>query len=237
MKVAVLQADNRPDLEYLVLSQKVNKQACDIFDYQYLFLDLNYSDYGDIHPATKKIYAVNDTLTYTDYDVIVFLDSDAWIQNGNWLNDTIKSLMDEKDKHGCFSRDPYCKINTYINSGSFIIKNNNYIKNMYKNLIDAIKTDPVHCNDWPFDQYYISNYVFKNNKDFIVFVPDILNTPCGKVLRHNWHKNAKMLFDLITLISFMKDNRYVDKNKFIMTNYYDKEDFPNTEESSYEYIL
>jgi hypothetical protein len=58
------------------------------------------------------------------------LDSDAWIQNGYWLNDIINNLINNYEKHGCFSRDPYIKINTFINSGSFIIKNNDFIKEL-----------------------------------------------------------------------------------------------------------
>jgi hypothetical protein len=34
-----------------------------------------------------------------------------------------------------------------------------------------------------------SEYVFNNREHFNVFVPTILNTPIGLVLRHNWSKN------------------------------------------------
>lgn len=236
-KIAILQADNRLDLDYLCLTQNVNKNVCNIFNYEYLFLDLNYTDYGDIHPATKKIHAVNDTLIYTDFDILVFLDSDAWIQNGYWLNDIIKNLIIDDKKHGCFSRDPYLKLNTYINSGSFIIKNNEYTKKMYQSLIDEIDKDNSHANDWPFDQYYISNYVYTNKNDFIIFVPDILNTPTGKVLRHNWKKNFKMYFDLSCLETNVDNDTYVNKSTFELNKYYDTEDFPNIKDNPYEYLL
>jgi hypothetical protein len=236
-KIAVLQADNRINLDYLYLTQSVNKKVCKQFNYEYLFLDLNYADYGDIFPATKKIYAVNDTINYTDFDIIIFLDSDAWIQNGYWLNDVIKNLINDDKKNGCFSRDPYLKINTYINSGSFIIKNNDYTKNMYKNIITNLESDKSHHSEWPFDQYYISDYIHKNRTDFTIFVPDILNTPTGKILRHNWHKNIKMYFDLSCLDSNIDKDSYINKSNFEQDKYYDEEEFPNTLDSAYEYLL
>ena len=124
--------------------------------------------------------------------ILVFLDSDAWIQNGYWLNDIINNLINNQEKQGCFSRDPYLKINTFINSGSFILKINNFTKEMYKNIISDLYSNNAYHNRWPYDQYYISKYIFENKQNFIIFVPNILNSPIGKVLRHNWLKNQKM---------------------------------------------
>jgi hypothetical protein len=234
-KVCVLQTDNRPSLDYLIKTQKVNQKFCDILGYDYLFLHLDNNEYGNIHPATKKIYKVNDFLQNTNYDVVVFLDSDAWIQNGFWLNDIINNLINNDKKQGCFSRDPYKKINTFINSGSFIIKNNDFIKQMYKNIINDLHMNSHYHNRWPFDQYYISNYIFENKEQFVIFIPDILNTPLGQVLRHNWRKNTKMHNDLNTLISLKDEDIYVYKTFFNETEYYDINNFPNTNETCYEY--
>ena len=75
-----------------------------------------------------NINIVNDFLQKNEkYDILVFLDSDAWIQNGYWLNDIINNLINDKQKQDCFSRDPYVKKNTFINSGSFIVKINDFI--------------------------------------------------------------------------------------------------------------
>ena len=73
-KVCVLQTDNRPELEYLKKTQKVNKYFCDILEYEYLFLEIENNKYKNIHPATKKIHIINNFLQNTDYDVLVFLD-------------------------------------------------------------------------------------------------------------------------------------------------------------------
>jgi len=253
--ITILQADNRPQLNYLLLTQQVNKKACDYLDYRYLFVTIDNTKYIDMHPATKKIYIVNDFLnddsnSKDNNDILVFLDSDAWIQNCFRLDEIIKQLQNSLEKHGCFSRDPYAKKNTFINSGSFILKISEYTRKMYSEIINSLENDETNSyykNSWPYDQFYISNYVFNNKEDFDIFVPDILNTPLGKVLRHNWHKTQHMYDDLHYLIA----NNIIDADKntdntdntdntnlkFDLKKYIDTEVFPNSDENAYEYIV
>ena len=235
VKVCVLQTDNRPSLHYLLQTQEVNKQFCRILQYDYVFLELDDNKYGNIHPATKKIHIVSDFLQSTNYDILIFLDSDAWIQNGYFLNDIINNIMKDDQKHGCFSRDPYLGHNTFINSGSFLIKNNDYTKQMYSNIITDLYNNHQHHNSWPYDQYYISNYIFEHKEDFVIFVPDILNTPIGKVFRHNWLKNEKMYFDIHQLYHAI-NNDLCDKTLFNEKEFYDDKEFPNTIVHGYQYF-
>ena len=142
--ITILQADNRPQLNYLLLTQEINKKVSDHLGYEYLFVTIDNDKYNDLHPATKKIYVVNDFLndnTNCDDDILIFLDSDAWVQNCFWLHEIIETLKNNENKHGCFSRDPYQKKNTFINSGSFILKNNAYTKQMYSNIIHLLEND------------------------------------------------------------------------------------------------
>jgi hypothetical protein len=235
-KVCVLQTDNRPSLNYLLKTQEVNKKFCNILGYNYLFLEIDNNKYTNFHPATKKIHIVNNFLQNENYDILVFLDSDAWIQNGYWLNDIINNLINDKQKQGCFSRDPYVKKNTFINSGSFIVKINDFTKQMYKYIINNLYSNDNYHNSWPYDQYYISKYIFENKDNFVIFVPDILNTPIGKVLRHNWLKNTQMYDDLNTLILLKNEDIYNYKTPFVETDYYCKITFPNTNINGYEYF-
>lgn len=230
VKVCVLQSDNRPSLNYLLKTQEVNKMFCDILGYDYLFLELDNNKYGDIHPATKKIHIVNDFLQNTNSNILIFLDSDAWIQNGYLLNDIVNNLITDEKKQGCFSRDPYVVKNTFINSGSFIIKINSFTKQMYNNIINDLYNNVNYHNTWPYDQYYISNYVFQNKENFVIFIPDILNTPLGKVLRHNWCKSKKMWDDLNNISYDININTFIEKD------YYDEQCFPNTIKNGYEYL-
>ena len=106
---------------------------------------------------------------------------------------------------------------------------------MYKQIINDLNQNADYHNIWPYDQYYISDYVFKNKDNFMIFVPDIMNTPIGKVLRHNWCKNEKMYNDLIELFSIKNEDLCTDKS-FIETEYYDKQNFPNIIQYGYEYF-
>ena len=122
INVCILQTDNRPNLDYLQRTKEVNIMFCEVLHYHYVFAEMDNNTYTEMHPATRKIHMVDFFLKKTAYDVFVFLDSDAWVQNGKWLHEIIKNLMQDENKHGCFSRDPYVKKNTFINSGSFILK-------------------------------------------------------------------------------------------------------------------
>jgi glycosyltransferase involved in cell wall biosynthesis len=193
----VLQTDDRPTLDYLQMSRRINEAACAALPgFKYLFEPLvQRNSLETTHPALQKVYMVRDTIASQHADVIVFLDSDAWIQNAALLKQLVDNMYSER-KQGAFSRDPYLAKNTYINSGSFIIKVNEYTMRMYNDIAEAIATDTRKWNEWPYDQYYISNYLYQNRADFFVFNPSMLNTPMGKVLRHNWLKNATMWEDM-----------------------------------------
>ena len=245
-----MQADNRPDLNYLLLTQEVNKKVCDYFGYKYSFIKIDDNTYTDLHPATKKIYVVNDFINNTNEtnnnNIVVFLDSDAWVQDPFKLHEIIENLQNNENKHGCFSRDPYLKKNTYVNSGSFILKINDYTRKMYDEIISSlenVESNSQYKNNWPYDQFYISNYVFNHKNDFNVFVPDILNTPMGKVLRHNWHKTARMYHDLYDIIhnpivdANIDSDPDIDNSVETLEKYYDEEEFPNIHEINYEYII
>jgi hypothetical protein len=243
-KITILQTDNRLKLDYLLLSQNVNKKACDYLNlqggsnYKYMFIELNNEKYKNIHPATAKIYIVNDFLQNSHDDILIFLDSDAWVQNSYCLNKIINMLINDITKHGCYSRDPYVKKNTYVNSGSFIIKNNEYTKNMYQKIVESLENDKENShykNSWPYDQFYISKYIFNNKNDFNIFIPEILNTPLGLVFRHNWFKTPQMYTDLYNLINEPTKLQQIIHLDF--ENCYDKKDFPNKEEYGYQYYV
>ncbi len=230
-KICLLQTDNRLELDYLLLTSKLNQRYCDLLIYNYHFINLNELVIDDdrleeISPATKKVFVVNNFLYQFECDILIFLDSDAWIHNGYWLDDMISILFNNPEKHGCFSREPpYSPMHTFINSGSFVIKNNEYIRNMYKKLIYELKQEcnSYYLNAWPFDQHFISNYVFENKNDFYIYTFDVLNTPTGFIFRHNWEKNEKMFYELNLLLNADLSKLIktpIDLEKYIDTDLY-----------------
>jgi hypothetical protein len=194
---------------------------------------MDHTKHIHLHPCTQKIYIINEFINRSTKDVLVFLDSDAWVHNGSWLNDIIHNLVNDTTKHGCFSRDPYVLNNTFINSGSFIIKINEFTKNMYTSIIHSLESDTSHHNEWPYDQFYVSNYVFNNKDKFNIFIPNTLNTPEGEVLKHDWCKGYKMVNNLqkIYYEGILKTDVPFEKEK-----YYDTACFPNIDNSGETFI-
>ena len=82
MVVHILQTDNRPSLDYLQQTMKVNQCYSKMNGYKYIFKEMNVV--GDFHPALYKVMIVNEFLSTNSFDeddVLIFLDSDAWIFN------------------------------------------------------------------------------------------------------------------------------------------------------------
>jgi hypothetical protein len=229
--VTVFQCDNRPNYNVLILTQTVNLKMCEILGYNYVFSEINPKYYENIDIKTCKIFVICDYLEKCEDDILIFLDSDAWIQNPITLNKIVNDLKNDPTKHGCFSRDPYVNFCTFINSGSFILKVNEYTKKMYKKIINDFYNNNEYHNKWPHDQYYTSNYVYENKNDFFIFHPEIMNTPEGRVIRHNWWKNPKMYYDLNNIIN----NNNINFESIDYKSFYDIEDFPNKNETAPEY--
>lgn len=201
MKVKIIQCDNRAIMYYLALTKQVNENAAAMLNYNYSFIKIDEKYTREMHPAAAKIFVVNDYLKTATDDILVFLDSDAWIQNTKYLHKIVLKLAKDPTKQGCFSRDTYIRKNTYINSGAFVIKINEYTKRMYQTVCDAFANNRYYHSNWPFDQYFISNFVYENRDQFMIFKPEIFNTPVGIVLRHNWNKDKKMYDDLHDIIN------------------------------------
>ena len=248
--VTILQTDNRINDEMVKLSIKINHNACVSLNYEYNFMNiidiLNKYKVNPCHTFDKykfliaKLYSVYDLLEKCETDFIIFLDTDAWIQEKYYLNDLINKLH-VSNLNGAFSRDPYVKDATFINSGSFILKVNDYNKNMYKNIINEyqLANKKNYLNDHNFildkndtndnfkkvfvDQYFISYYVFNNKKDFLIFKPTVLNTPDGVVLRHHWWKHIKLYSDANTIL---KDDYIFKRDTFNFDENLDYEQYP-----------
>ena len=201
MGVFVYQCDNRPSLDYLQRTRKVNETMCKLKGYTYIFEDLTKYIKENMHPACSKIYAVNELLkTLNNDDIIVFLDSDAWIQNHHNL-ELIITYLKNSEFICCISKDNTKGPELHVNSGSFILKKNKETVQMYNYLENRLNTDPIYHNIWGYDQGYITEYVRENLDKVAVFSIHILNGPSGNTLRHNWKKNKKMWIDIKYLLN------------------------------------
>jgi hypothetical protein len=225
--VAIIQAENRPTLDYFLLSKEVNSRAAAHLGYEYRYLSIEEKYTTQYHPATCKIFTLNDYFETSADDAVIFLDSDAWIQNPSIIRTIVNHLFDSPEKHGCFSRDTYIKDCSFVNSGSFILKVNNYTRNMISELVNYIteKLNAFDYNTWPFDQYYYNYYILNNAAYFNIYKPEVLNTPNGIGLRHNWTKKKQMYDDLHALL----DSPNYTEQEFNISKYIDTMPYPNSE--------
>lgn len=205
--VVLLQAENRPltKVGYMLLSNIVNLAACEEHGWEYVYKDMReFERYTELvqgagwHPATFKIEALREFMrSLPQGTVLIFLDSDAWIHDGFLMHRAVMELWRNREKvMGAFSRDPYMKKNTFVNSGSFMLIVNANVLMMYDEIFDTVMQQPSHKHEWPFDQFYISDYVHKHRGSFIVWKDTVINTPIGSVIKHNWFKDGRMWVDL-----------------------------------------
>jgi hypothetical protein len=248
-KVIIVQTDNRLDplpypFEYIPLSIEVNKKICLYLGYEYQFIPMIPEHCEGKHPSYGKIPVVYEfiqtklkELENTNHTcIMVFLDTDAWIQNPHLLQDLVQQLSENTEKHGCFSRDPYIRKNTFVNSGSFLLKIDDCALKMYEALVKHVSNHPEEWNQWPWDQISFSQYIYENRDNYSIFVPDILNSGYGKVLRHNWNKcSIKMREDLYShLCNPILEN---DQNSdWKWESVLDDKEYPNPNETGYEYL-
>ena len=241
-KVLIVQTDNRNNIDYVGLTKLANSRTVEYLqqanhlheiEYRYEFIDMTPEYYQNIHPATGKIYVVNHLLNTIDDDIIVFLDSDAWIQNPDYLHDLILTLF-HSSSNGCFSRDPYVKKNDYINSGSFLLKINDSTRMIYREIIERLTSDSSHHNEWTYDQYYISQIIYNYREHFLIFIPEVINTPYGEILRHNWWKSHKMFADLYDILDVGKPYQPPEQ-PYDFDRQIDTHCWPNPNETGYEY--
>jgi hypothetical protein len=254
--IYVFQTDNRgmsPDYPFEFIPQSIrgNQKVCEAMGWNYLFREMNPEFYRDNHPAVGKIHMVHQWLQEqyavlwkegrVDFETptfLVFLDTDAWIRDVSRLRQLLNDMGGNGKyggKRGAFSRDPYIRKNTYVNSGSFILRVDASVMKMYEELVEKIEKDPRFLREWPWDQVYVSEYVWEHRDEFLIFKPDVLNSGHGKILRHNWHKTSrKIRDDLYFLCNYPVEVR--DDAEGVVESELDDGEFPNLAETGYDYM-
>ena len=70
MTIYVYQTDNRPKLDYLKKTMKVNMYYSKINKYKYIFEEMNIE--GNFHPALYKIFMVNKLFSKNILMIMIF---------------------------------------------------------------------------------------------------------------------------------------------------------------------
>ena len=110
VKVAFVTLDNRPELEWVKLTNKSKEEYCKAHGFDFIFKDKLY--YTDKHPVWSKMPCMLDVMQQ-GYDYVVWLDADAIIANPRL---DITGWFDYHDIY--YSKDVYG-----LNFGVFALKN------------------------------------------------------------------------------------------------------------------
>lgn len=158
--------------EYADIARDINQKYCDLHGYD--FIVDNVRRLPDRNYAWECIPAVLNVLNTNKYDYVVWIDADAFFrlenENANLLDEIINK---NKDKDFILSNDvPGYDV---INLGAFIVKNNNYTKDILQTMINSTDEKCKLYNKWPAEQVcmiHMYNTEIKN-KGVILPVGDI----------------------------------------------------------------
>jgi len=187
----------------------------------YEYVNVNIDETYDRDPTWLKYKTIIDKWDdLQKYDIIVNLDTDAWIKDYNkfeeWLN-----YFASIDKVFMYSAEVYCtasfkfNMQQYINGGMTIFKPNEYTSQVITDIYNMPEQEeyakykkvegtngPPGCEQICISYYVTNNEEFKKN---ILLCPDYLfNTPVGTIITHCWWKeyiNDIILLDLYKKIS------------------------------------
>ncbi|MBF0216418.1 MAG: hypothetical protein HQL30_05415 [Candidatus Omnitrophica bacterium] len=184
--------------DFVALTFLVNILKTRQLKWQYERIKLLPDYYAGKHPCWGKIVLLEKLLNcpeYKKHKIVIFVDSDSWIRDQNKLKSLTDYLLSNTDINGIFSRDTYVPTNTYVNSGAFILKNNDYVRDLYSEMVSKLDSYSNWFNKLFYDQVLVSDTVFKNKSRFLICKPNILNSPAGDIIRHNWLKQHKSLME------------------------------------------
>lgn len=189
-----------PEYHYLTnLMNTLQTNKKSNWSYEYLCVD----GIDDRHPSwikCRELLKKRDT--WKMYDIVIIMDTDAWIRDICEFEKWIEYFMTQKNKCFMFSGEAYgnktfslLNIEQYINGGLMIFKTGyeNVYKSMEKlyDLPENEKSLNIYKSKWSYEQICLS-YLLENDVVFhdstIVIPCNKFNTPCGTVVAHCWWK-------------------------------------------------
>jgi hypothetical protein len=137
----------------------------------------------------------------SQFDLICFIDSDAWIRDEQLFLDFCKDFM-TRPEHIAVPRDVEVNQTSFLNSGFLAVK---HTKEAF-HILDTIFNDPdyrtVEKKAW-WEQTELSNYQKKHPTEIFVLPLNDFNTPCGRIVRHCWTKHLIEHFVVEEAIAFL----------------------------------
>lgn len=167
----------------------INRLKCRIAKCAHEVIAVRDGDHPDRHVTWAKIRLISDFMRdRPEVGVVAFLDSDAFIRDEERFMALVDALIADPEKHGILSRDPIMPKNTFINTGCMILKNNAFSRAFLDSVWQDADRQPRYRREWPHEQFAASAFVQSHRKSFYICRTAVLNTPCGQIVRHSWHK-------------------------------------------------
>ena len=168
---------------------------------------------SDRHPAWDKIQCVLNAMNNSNYDYIIWMDADAIFLTDEIDFNTIVNIYPDKNFIVCndpccpgssldITTDYNCLQNLHIiNTGVFIIKNNNEMKELFTKIWNTQTNTNVgvynihkkvlleHCqnnwDDWPYEQGAI-HVIFAGRNDIAILPEKAFNTLPSNIKSHSF---------------------------------------------------
>jgi hypothetical protein len=175
-------------LDFWSVASLINEYKCDELGWNYIW---HKTEQNERHVTWNKVKGLTEILLNTDERIILFLDSDAWIRDQLRLREIIREFEMGYAKL-LFAHEPEIRYNTKVSTGCIAMKNDREVADFWKRVWEepTINTKfHQYLYEWCHEQRIVDEILSRNSfKNVTIFPADILNSPCGSVVRHCWWK-------------------------------------------------
>ena len=191
------------NMPYYLLTSVMNKFQCNSnkhsnITYKYQTVE----PIADRHPSWTKYHTlIADWADLKSFDVVIVIDTDAWIRDIDAFVRWINAFHAATDKSFLYSAETYCRytvsngeIQQPVNGGFTALKPNDFALEALKSIYDTPDVYPPYKEfktQWTFEQICIGHKINTDPvfRDSIVIGPlGLFNTPAGRILCHCWWK-------------------------------------------------
>jgi len=193
--------------DYLGLSYLLNQIAARTLGFRHEWLGGNPELYGR-HPVWSKIALLNIALPRITENIVILMDSDAWIRDAEEFGRLVSEFSASDDLF-LFSLDPDRPGNTLVNSGVVLIRNVPEARRFFQRVWSIPDEEKEYSHlktESFFDQGVIEVLLWR--EDFYrrcsIRPMKTLNTPGGTIVRHCWWKAyslAMMVDEILCLVA------------------------------------
>lgn len=178
-----------PLWSYWELSSLINRMQCQKLHWRYHLCQSEPA--ADRFRTWIKVTAILEQLLKAPEQIIVFIDSDAWIRDTEAFSEMIEEFVNSKNIF-LFGRDPPVHLNTRINTGCILMKNNDEVLKFWK-LVWDLPNNRSHLAKYLQDSFHeqsIVDILIEEGYSEVVQIAPIglINSPCGTIVRHCWWK-------------------------------------------------